>query len=249
MVLGAIARVLSRVVRVPVVRRAAVKVASRAKTIVSKARTSVTSFFKRQKPPTTGVVRQSTKISSASRVSRTPKPPIKSTFGGVVRKGILGAEIGLLGFGAARLLSKPKLASGVLSSESVRAIGGAGRLAQAGGLPVVGRLGKLAAVGAGLFGAEQILEKLGVRGGAGLIGRRPTTERQIAEKLGLIPRRSKQGLFNKRALKILTKAKKFEKQAIKILGKKGLVFKKRTTKAKTSLDKDEIMLARLLHAR
>ena len=47
-------------------------------------------------------------------------------------------------------------------------------------------IGKVGVVGAGLFVAEQIAERLGVRGGAGFVGRRPRGKRRKARRFAHI---------------------------------------------------------------
>jgi len=90
------------------------------------------------------------------------------------------------------------------------------------------KLSTLLGVGAGilggglLFGAEQLAERAGVRGGAGFIGRRPTPQ-QLAIA-GVRPqRRRKEGLINRRSLKILKKAQRMEKQLMKFARKHKLI--------------------------
>lgn len=55
-------------------------------------------------------------------------------------------------------------------------------VAKAGGMGILKKIGGVAAVGAGAFLAEQLLEKAGVRGGAGLFGRRPKKRKSTRRK-------------------------------------------------------------------
>jgi len=115
------------------------------------------------------------------------------------------------------------------------------------GMGALSKLGLTAAGLGGLYGAEQLAERLGVRGGAGFIGDRPMTNAQLRQLHGVGFRRHKTGLFNKRALRTMMKAKSYEKQAVRVLSKRGLVFKKRGSSKSASLDRNEIALARMLY--
>lgn len=120
-----------------------------------------------------------------------------------------------------------------------------------GGAGSMGVLRTVAGVAAGagaLYGIEQLAERYGVRGGAGFIGARPPKLTWDSRTGQWVTRRYKPGLFNKKALKVLMKAKAYEKQAKKVLAKRGLVFGKRS-KGKASIDKEEAMIARYLYGR
>ncbi len=69
------------------------------------------------------------------------------------------------------------------------------------------------------FGGEQLAEKLGVRGGAGFVGRRPPAMRM--DRFGRLVRRRSKSLLNKRAMKTLRRAaglRKSIKKAAKLAG-------------------------------
>ena len=95
------------------------------------------------------------------------------------------------------------------------------------------KLGAAALIGGGLFGAEQIAEKLGVRGGAGFIGRRPTTAAAAAAQ-GLPfrrPRRSRL-LITKPEQKAMRSLRSKIKRINKVIGMLGFtVVRKGTSRA------------------
>ncbi len=66
-------------------------------------------------------------------------------------------------------------------------VGAVAGIAAGGRMGLLRKLGAAAAIGGGLFAAEQVAERLGVRGGAGFIGRRPAAAE--AQMMGFRRRR------------------------------------------------------------
>ena len=91
-------------------------------------------------------------------------------------------------------------------------------------LSKVGKFGAAAALGgAALFGAEQLAEKFGVRGGAGFIGRRPETAAQAAAQGFRRRSRKKQLLITRpemRAVRSLKGKVKRISKALSLIGMK-----------------------------
>lgn len=88
-----------------------------------------------------------------------------------------------------------------------------------GGVPP-GTTAKVAAIGAGLYGIEQIAERLGVRGGAGFVGARPK-------------KRTGYGIISKRAMKRIRKIHRDKKAIMKAARMLGLHYKSKKGGSRT----------------
>ena len=186
----------------------------------------------------TPALKGSRRISSrVPKVLKGAKPSLPRRVGRFVGRAALGAGAFIAAEAGIRRLIGRRGARAATAGGRQAIAGGAGVVRGTGVLPttatggagvgLLSRFGKPAAIaagiGAGLFGAEQLAERFGVRGGAGFIGRRPTSAAEAAAMGVPVRRRRKQLLITRpemRAVRSLKSKVKRISKALSLLGMK-----------------------------